>query len=205
MGTRDARIDAYIGRSANFARPVLSHLRELVHAVCPEVAETMKWSFPNFTYRGAILCQMAAFQRHCTFGFWNADRIPGAAERTGTAMGQLGRIGSTADLPPDDVLADMIRQAMRLAEAGVKPRRRARPPAAKPVEVPAELAAALREHPAARGAFAGVTPGQRRDYAEWIAEAKTDATRQRRLATALEWLAEGRTRNWRYERRGKTG
>lgn len=200
MGTRDPRFDAYIENAAPFARPILSHLREVVHAACPEVVEEMKWSSPHFTYRG-MLAQMAAFKQHCAFGFWKGALIVGDDERARQAMGSFGRIASLDDLPPDDVLAEYVHRAMRLNEQGVTaPPRPPKHP--KPeLGVPDDLAAAFQANDAARAAFDGFTPGQKREYLEWITEARSGATRQKRLAQAVEWMTEGKTRNWKYQRK----
>jgi uncharacterized protein YdeI (YjbR/CyaY-like superfamily) len=201
MGTRDPRFDAYIAAASPFAQPILSHLREVVHAACPEVREEMKWSSPHFSWRG-MLAQMAAFKQHCAFGFWKGALIVGQdGEKAREAMGSFGRITSLADLPPDDVLAGYVHQAMRLNESGTKapprPNKHPRPD----IAVPDDLRAALDADGAARATFDGFTPGQRRDYLEWITEAKSDATRAKRLAQAVEWMAEGKTRNWKYQQK----
>jgi uncharacterized protein YdeI (YjbR/CyaY-like superfamily) len=199
MGTRDPRVDAYIAKQAEFARPILTHFRTLVHEADPDVTETLKWSHPAFMH-GGIVCGMAAFRQHCAFTFWKGSMI---VDRTGTraeqAMGQFGRVTRIADLPAKRVLKRYVREAVRLNEEGIKPDR-SRRPARKPLPVPADLAGALRRHRAARDAFEHLSPSQRRDYIEWISEAKRDATRATRLATTLEWLAEGKHRNWKYER-----
>src|SRR3954469_23584720 len=201
MATTDPRIDSYIEKSADFARPILLHLREVVHRACPEVEETVKWGMPHFQYRG-MLCAMASFKAHCAFGFWKSrvivDRGGENAER---AMGQFGRITSVADLPPKRVLAGYVKEAMRLNEEGGKPPRRAasktkRPPAT----VPDDLAAALRRDRKASAAFDALSPSHRGEYIQWITEAKREETRARRVATAVEWIAEGKSRNWKYER-----
>ncbi|MBA2628071.1 MAG: YdeI/OmpD-associated family protein [Gemmatimonadales bacterium] len=199
MSTSDPRIDAYIESSAPFAQSVLRHIREIVHAGCPDVEETIKWSMPHFTHHG-IICAMAAFKAHCSLHFWKGARIIGdaAADRE-DGMGQFGRITRVADLPARRVLIGYVRKAAELNEAGerapARPRR-ARPPIAPP----AELTAALARSKRARETFERLAPSQRRDYSEWISEAKRAETRERRVATAVEWLAEGKTRNWKHER-----
>jgi uncharacterized protein YdeI (YjbR/CyaY-like superfamily) len=198
MGTRDDRVDAYIAKAAEFARPILTSLRETVHAACPEVKETIKWSFPNFEYKG-LLCSMAAFKEHCAFGFWKGSLIVekgGAA--TETAMGDFGRITKLSDLPSKKVLTGYIRQAMKLNDDGVKSPTRAKPKAPRELVVPDDLARALQANAAARATFDTVPPGQKREYVDWITEAKTEATRTRRLEQAVEWMAEGKPRNWKY-------
>jgi hypothetical protein len=195
MATRDPRIDAYIARAAPFARPVLKRLRALVHRGCPDVVETIKWGSPHFEHEG-MLCGMAAFQAHCAFGFWNrALTIPG---KTG-AMGQFGCITAVSDLPPDAVLVGYVRKAARLNESGTKigPIRKAK----KPLPVPKALVAALKKSAGATAKFQAFSPSQKREYSEWILEAKTDATRARRLATAVAWIGEGKTRMWKYRRK----
>jgi len=202
MGTRDPRVDAYVARSAPFAQPILVHIRELVHEVCPEVEETMKWSFPHFTYRGKILCSMASFKQHCALGFWKGSEVVGGAGADpGEAMGQFGRITAPDDLPPREELAGYVRRAMELIASGggggaPSPKRAPKPPLA----VPDSLTEALAGNEKARAAFEAFSPSHRREYVEWITEAKGEETRKRRIATALEWLAEGKSRNWKYEK-----
>ena len=200
MGTRDPRVDAYIAKSAEFAQPILIHLREVVHAACPDVQETMKWSMPFFDYHG-VMCNMAAFKEHATFGFWKGALIPGLAPNSnsgGESMGNLGRLTSVKDLPSRKVLAGYVKAAMRLNDEGVsvkKPKKAAKPEA----KVPADLAAALKKNRQAAATFENFPPGQRREYVDWIVEAKREETRARRVAQAVEWLAEGKKRNWKYE------
>ncbi|HEX8193769.1 MAG TPA: YdeI/OmpD-associated family protein [Allosphingosinicella sp.] len=196
--TADPRIDDYIARQADFARPILDHLRAAVHAACPEAEETIKWGMPHFLYRGRILAGMAAFKAHATFGFRNAAAVVGETGAEREAMGQFGRLRSTADLPPPDALAAMIRKAMAEADGGAKPARPAKQPK-PPLETPLDLAAALDAAPAARAAFDAFPPGCRREYVEWIVEAKRPETRAKRIAQAAAWIAEGKRRNWKYE------
>jgi uncharacterized protein YdeI (YjbR/CyaY-like superfamily) len=202
MGARDPRFDAYIEKAAPFARPVLSHLREVVHAACPEVVEEMKWSSPHFTYRSRPLAHMAAFKQHCGFGFWKGSAVvdPGA-HAAADAAGQFGRITSLDDLPPDEVLAEYVRRAMELNDSPDKaPPRPLKQPKSELV-VPDDLAAALGGNEAAQAAFDGFSPSQRREYVEWITDAKSEATRARRLEQAVEWISEGKTRHWKYAKR----
>ena len=199
MAVRDPRIDAYIEKAEPFARPILEHLRETVHRACPEVVETTKWGMPYFEYRGT-LCSMASFKSHCAFGFWKGALVMGDTPAAEEAMGHFGRITSLDDLPPEEEIAALVRRAMELNEQGVKAPR-TKTAARAEVATPDELLEALREAEGALSRWDAFPPGQRREYAEWIAEAKTDATRQRRIATAVEWIAEGKTRNWKYERK----
>jgi uncharacterized protein YdeI (YjbR/CyaY-like superfamily) len=197
MPTTDKRIDAYIARSADFAKPILVHLRAAVHEACPDVEETIKWGMPSFTHHG-ILCGMAAFKGHCTFGFWRAKLIVGLdPAKTKEAMGQFGCITAVQDLPPKRVLKSFIKEAARLNEEGVKAP--ARPKGKKKaLPLPADLAAGLKKNAKARAAWTAFSPSARREYVEWITEAKREATRAERLKTTLLWVAQGKQRNWKY-------
>ena len=198
MPKTDPRVDQYIAKSEDFAKPILLHLRQVVHSACPAVEETMKWSFPHFDYRGEMMCAMAAFKAHCSFGFWKASLV--LNETADDAMGHFGKIRSVKDLPSARELTKYIKKAAKLNDEGIKVGRKPVAPK-KALPVPPIFAAALKKSPAARTTFDGFSPSHRRDYLEWISEAKTDATRQKRVATAVEWLAEGKTRNWKYERK----
>ena len=194
MGKKDPRIDAYIAKSADFAKPILKHLREIVHEGCPDVEETLKWSMPHFDYHGGPLAGMAAFKEHCAFGFWKGSLIvPGSKE----AMGQFGRITRLADLPSDRTLVGYVRKAAKLNEEGIKVARPLKHPK-KEIPMPADLASALKKSAKGRATFEGFSPSHKREYLEWITEAKTDETRRKRVETAVEWMAEGKPRNWKY-------
>ena len=198
MPEKDPRIDAYIDRSADFARPILTHLRKLIHKASPKVSETVKWSMPAFEYKG-LVCSFAAFKQHCTFGFWKQslmEKDAFAAEKT--AMGSFGRIASKKDLPPDDVIIKLVRQAVELNENGVKVEKK-KPAAKKELVIPDYLTAALKKNKAAQKTFEGFPYSCKKEYVEWITEAKTEPTREKRLATTIEWLSEGKRRNWKYE------
>jgi len=198
MGTRDPRIDAYIGKAPDFAKPILTHLRELVHAACPEVKETMKWSSPFFDYHG-VMCNMSAFKQHCSFGFWKGALVLGGDAKDNDGAGNFGRLTSLADLPSDEQLTEYIHEAMRLNEAGEKAPTRGKAAAPKgEAVVPDDLAAALGENARARTGFDRLSPSQRREYVDWLNDARTEATRAKRLATAVEWIAEGKSRHWKY-------
>jgi hypothetical protein len=200
MPTTDPRVDAYIRAAAPFARPILQHLRDVVHEACPGVEETMKWSFPHFDYK-RIFCSMAAFKQHATFGFWKgallADRLPAVGQR---AMGQFGRITSLDGLPDRKTLVAIIKAAARLNDKGVKLPRAKLARARKPIAPPADFEAALATNERAQAAFEAFSPSHQREYIEWVVEAKQDATRARRIATSVEWLAQGKPRNWKYMR-----
>jgi hypothetical protein len=193
----DPRVDAYIARSADFAKPILNHLRNLVHATCPQAEETMKWRFPNFLYKG-ILCQMSAFKNHAAFGFWHRGmRGVRGAKSDERGMGQFGRITSRADLPSDAELKRYIKQAMKLNESGIKPGGTRKP--ARRLKMPGYFAAALKTSKKASSAFEAMSASHQNEYIEWVTEAKQIQTREKRIATMLQWLAEGKSRNWKYE------
>ena len=204
MGITDARVDAYIAGVRDFARPVMVHLRKLVHEACPEVEETWKWSFPNFMYRGKVLCSMAAFKEHCAFNFWKAalikddDKILTVADRS--SMGNLGKIYGINDLPPDGVMIKYLHLAMQLADEDVKmPRKKPTDQEKKELLVPECLLKALDQAPEAREIFEKFSYSHKKEYCEWIGEAKTQPTKEKRVAQAIEWIAKGKGRNWKYE------
>jgi len=205
MGRKDPRIDAYIAQAAEFAKPILKHVRNLVHTGCPDVVETWKWSLPYFDYKGP-LCHMAAFQNHCSFGFWKAALILNERDRKSEnqAMGQFGRIMSRSDLPADKLLLRYIREAARLNEEGIKLPRRPKSTARKQLVVPDDLVSALKRRKNALTTFENFTYSHKKDYVDWITEAKRDATRQQRLETTMAWLSEGKPRNWKYVRKQRT-
>ena len=195
--TTDPRIDAYIASQPDFARPILAHVRAVVHEACPDVEETMKWSMPTFVYGGGILCGMAAFKQHASFGYWKHALVVGEGEpRDG--MGSYGKLTSVKDLPPKKTLLAHIRKAMALNLEKTPTVRKASAPKPPP-EAPADLVAALKKNAKARKTFEAFPPSAQRDYVEWITEAKREATRASRLTQAVEWMAEGKRRNWKYE------
>jgi uncharacterized protein YdeI (YjbR/CyaY-like superfamily) len=188
VGKRDQRVDVYIAKSAAFAKPILKYLRDAVHAGAPDVEETLKWSMPFFDYKGP-LCNMAAFKEHCAFGFWKSSLL---------GENRMARITSVDDLPPKKELVDLVKKAAKLNAEGVKV---ARSTKAKPeLKTPSALTSALAKNKKAKVAFGAFAPSHRREYIAWITEAKTDATRERRLQQAVEWIAEGKSRNWKYEK-----
>lgn len=195
---RDERVDAYIARQADFARPILTGLRDAVARYCPDARETIKWGSPAWTYRDKPLCSMAAFKAHATFGFWRGAEVTGETGRAQDAMGQFGRMTTLADLPDDASLGRLIGRATDLIDSGASAPRTLKHPRPELV-VPPALAAALEDAPEAARAFAALSPSHKRDYVEWIAEAKRDETRARRITQAIAWLAEGKRRNWKYE------
>jgi uncharacterized protein YdeI (YjbR/CyaY-like superfamily) len=193
----DPRIDAYIARAQPFARPILKRIRAAVHAGCPDVTETVKWSMPAFEYKGP-LAGMAAFKAHCVFGFWKHSLMKTVPkDKASDAMGQFGRFTSIEDLPSEVSIVRMVKEAAALNEAGVKVPRATK--AKPPLKAPAGMLAAIRKNKKAQQTYEGFSPSAKREYIEWIAEAKSDETRARRLATAIEWMAEGKSRNWKYQ------
>lgn len=207
MSIYDPRVDAYIEKSAEFAKPILTHLRNLIHTACPDVVETWKWSFPNFDYKGSTMCNMAAFKQHCSFGFWKAsimedpDGILTVTERE--AMGHMGKITSLNDLPKDAVLKKYVKQAMKLNDEGIKKvstRKVITDKEKAELKTPADFAALLKQNKATEKVFNEFSYSHRKEYIAWFDEAKTEATRAKRMTQALEWIAEGKGRNWKYQR-----
>jgi len=200
MIKKNPLFDAYIKAAAPFAQPILTHLRKLVHQACPEVEETIKWGFPHFDYKG-VICSMAAFKNHCAFGFWKSAimsdprKIMEVKDRG--AMGNFQKITSLSDLPSDKILIAYIKEAKKLNEDEVKlpPRKKA---VAKKLVVPPMLMKALKQNGDALENFAKFSYSNKKEYVEWIEEAKTDATREKRIETAVEWISDGKSRNWKY-------
>lgn len=200
MPTTDPFVDACIEKSKDFAKPILKHIRELVHEACPDVLETKKWSFPHFDYKG-MMCSMAAFKEHCAFNFWKQSLMESSAfPAEKTAMGSFGRITSVKDLPDDKTMKRLIADAMKLNDEGIKVKKAPVSKEKKELVVPEILAAALESNAFASETFNNFPDSCKKEYVEWITEAKTEATREKRLATTLEWLAEGKRRNWKYEK-----
>jgi uncharacterized protein YdeI (YjbR/CyaY-like superfamily) len=198
------KVDTYIAKAQPFAQPILTHIRELVHKACPDVEEAIKWGMPFFVLRGVILGHIAAFKQHCAIGFWGPEmrailRQDGLLTEDG--MGSLGKVASLKDLPADKNLLNYYRQAAGFVASGQRTKSIVRPrKAAKPApEVPAELAAALKKNKAAAKVFADFSAACKREYTDWIAEAKRTETREKRIATAIEWIAQGKQRNWKYQ------
>lgn len=202
MSANDKRIDAYINKAQPFAKPVLKHLRMLVHAACPGAEETMKWSFPHFIFMGEIICSMAAFKQHCAFGFWKAslmkDKKLTANARSESAMGHLGRITSLDDLPSDKQMIAYIKEAAALNAGGIRIRKTSSVRTSKTLIVPPYFTEALHTNLKAKKTFDGFSYSQRKEYVDWVTEAKTEPTRLQRLSTAVKWMSEGKVRNWKY-------
>ena len=192
--SREPRIDAYIDRAQPFARPILEKVRERVHAVVPDIEEAMKWSHPTYCKGGKIVLGTAAFKEHASVHFWRGQEL--GFETKAGAMGQLGKLTKADDLPPN--LDDLIARAVELSQAAPAPRKTKHAPKPPPQMHP-EFAEALAKAPKAKAALDGFPPSAQRDYLEWIDEAKQDSTRQKRIATAIEWLSEGKRRHWKYQ------
>ena len=199
MGKKDKRVDAYIAKAQPFAKPILKKIRDLVHKAAPNIEETMKWSFPHFDYKGNV-CSMASFKQHMAFGFWKAVvmKDPKKILNSNEAMGHFGRIISIKDLPPDSVMIQYIKEAVRLNEEGVKLPVKTKTGQKKELIIPDYFKKALDKKKKALKTFEGFSTTNKREYAEWVTGAKTDETRKRRLSQAIEWMAEGKVRNWKY-------
>jgi uncharacterized protein YdeI (YjbR/CyaY-like superfamily) len=201
MGKKIKEFDAYINNSADFAKPILTHFRELVHNVCPDAEEKLKWGMPYFHYKDALMCGMASFKNHCAITFWKAGLFKNSAElvekaKTEEAMGHLGKIQGLKDLPKDTVLARYIKEAMKFNEKRIKL------PATKKTasvpEIPDYFIKTLRKNKAAFSTFEKFSNANKKEYIVWVTEAKTEETRLKRLNTAIEWMSEGKVRNWKY-------
>ncbi len=205
MAKKEKLVDNYIARSADFAKPILKHIRELVHKTCPDVEEKMKWSFPHFDYKGEMMCSMAAFKQHAVFGFWKAalmkDPVLVENARSEVAMGHLGRLTSLKDLPSDKKITGWVKEAMKLNDQGIKLPSKAKPAEKKELVVPDYFTKALSKNKKAKETFENFSYSHKRDYVEWLTEAKTEETRDKRMATALEWLTEGKSRHWKYQKK----
>lgn len=198
-------VDKYIAAAPPYAQPILTHIRGLIHKALPETEEAIKWGHPFFMYHGLMLGNMAAFKQHCSLGLWGsdvADKLRADGVYDPAAMGVLGKLTSVKDLPGDRDLMQYFHTAATAIDTGARTKNYSRPkPAAPkpPPEVPAAFAAALKKNKTAASKFAAMPPGAQREYCDWIAEAKLDETRQKRVGTAVEWIAEGKRRNWKYE------
>lgn len=195
------QIDSYISKSADFAIPILEHLRELVHSACPDVEENIKWGIPHFDYKGP-LCHMAGFKQHCAFGFWKAslmkDPLLILNAKSETAMGHLGKIKSIKDLPSDKKLISYIREAVILNDAGIKLPPKTLPNSRREIEAPDYFVKLLKKNSKALSVFNDFSYYNKKEYIEWIIEAKTEDTKNKRMHTAIEWISEGKPRNWKY-------
>ncbi len=201
MGNKEPKVDLYISKAADFAKPILNHLRDLVHKACPDVEEKIKWGFPHFDYKG-MMCSMAAFNQHCAFTFWKAalmkDKTLIANAESESAMGHFGKITSKKDLPADKKIIGYINEAMILNEKGIKLSQKKATATKKEIVVPDYFLKQLRSNKKALTTFENFSPSNKKEYVEWVIEAKTDETKNRRMKTAIEWMSEGKPRNWKY-------
>ncbi|MBS1505069.1 MAG: YdeI/OmpD-associated family protein [Bacteroidetes bacterium] len=205
MGKKNKQVDAYIAKSAEFARPILTHLRELVHEACPDVEEVIKWGFPNFDYKG-VMCNMAAFKQHCSFGFWKYSLMNDpkgilTSRNDGGSMGNFSKITSLKDLPSDKILLGFLKQAVDLNEQEIKRPVKTTPKGTKTIDTPDYLARALKKNKTAYEIFENFAYSHRKEYIQWFEEAKTEETRNKRIAQAIEWISEGKGRNWKYAKK----
>jgi uncharacterized protein YdeI (YjbR/CyaY-like superfamily) len=198
MGKRDPRIDDYIAKAAEYAKPILTHLRELIHAGCLDVEETVKWRNPSFMYKG-LLCGIAAFKQYCVIGFWKDAILFDRKNPNAKPCAIPDRITNVGELPSDKVMLAYIKEAARLNAQGVKvPKAKSKPK--KDLVVPSDLVSALKKNKKAQSTFEQFSYSHKKEYAEWITQAKREETRTQRLATAVAWIAEGKARNWKYDR-----
>lgn len=201
MAKKDPRVDSYIAKAQPFAKPILEHLRELVHKACPEVEETMKWSFPHFDYKG-MMCSMASFKEHCAFSFWKASLMKAKTlvenAKSESAMGHLGRITSIKDLPPSKILISYIKEAKKLNDDGISLPKKPSSKEKKEIVVPEYFLKELKKNKSALKNFENFSPSNKKEYVMWIIEAKTEETLKKRITTSIEWLADGKPRNWKY-------
>ena len=196
------QVDQYIIKSAEFAIPILDHLRNLVHKADARIEEKIKWGMPFFDYKGTV-CNMASFKNHCAFGFWKASIMKdeyGIFKDQSEAMGGLGKITSFADLPADEILIAYIQQAIQLNEDNVKLPAKPKSTGKQELIVPEYFINALKEDPKALAVFQNFSPSGKKDYVLWLEEAKTETTRLKRLETAVEWIGEGKSRMWKYKK-----
>jgi uncharacterized protein YdeI (YjbR/CyaY-like superfamily) len=203
MSVTDPRVDIYIEKTAPFAKPILTRLRKLIFQACPEVIETIKWGFPNYKIFGSMLCNMAAFKEHCSFGFWKASLLKDPNDilhlADKHAMGHFDRLVSVKDLPADKILISYLKEAAILNKNNVKVQKPKAAPK-KELPVPKLLAAALKKNKKAATVFEAFSPSHKREYLEWITEAKTGETQNKRVETTIRWLEEGKSRNWKYKK-----
>jgi len=203
MSTTDPRIDAYIEKAAPFAQPILNHIRALIHEHCPDIQENIKWGFPHFDYKGKSHFSLASFKQHCAFGFWLAGAMKdpkGILQlEEKSAMGSLGKITALKDLPSDKIFATYLKESIRLADEGIKVPKAPKKAEAPPMEVPEAFRKALAKNKKAQAVFEQFAPSHRKEYLEWISEAKREETRTKRIEQAIAWMAEGKPRHWKYQ------
>lgn len=200
---KDRRIDDYISKSENFAKPILSYIRDIVHKACPEVTETMKWGMPHFDYKG-MMCGIASFKQHCTFGFWKAslmkDKYKVFVKGENSGMGNFGKVKDIQDLPSAKIIIEYIKEAMKLNDDNVAVPKELKENVRKELVIPEYFLKVLKKNEVALKTFMDFSYSHKKEYLEWITEAKKEETREKRIYAAIEWLSEGKGRNWKYEK-----
>jgi uncharacterized protein YdeI (YjbR/CyaY-like superfamily) len=192
--TVDPRVDAYIQAAPPSAQPILERLRTIARRALPEAQEDMKWGMPHFTIGGKNVAGFAAFKEHCSF-------VVHGDNPEGGGMGGYGKIASLAEIPPEKQIVAALHAARdRIKEHGSATTGRGAPKPKAEIAMPDDLAAALGAAPKAKAVFEALAPSHRREYLEWITSAKREETRAKRIATTIEWLTEGKKRNWKYEK-----
>lgn len=203
MEKHSVKVDEYIEKSPDFAKPILDYLREIIHEACPDAEEAIKWKFPTFMYKGKILCSITAFKQYCSLGFWLHQEMKTLQEieinTEKSSMFSLGKITCLEDLPSQSQLKRAIKEAMELTDMGVKMKKA--PPSRIEMEIPDYFQSALDAQPKTKEIFEKASPSFRKEYIAWLTEAKTEATRNKRLEQSLEWIAEGKGRNWKYQKK----
>jgi len=206
LPSSEPEVDAYAEGVEAFAKPILAHLRGLIRATCPEVVETLKWGIPHFDYRGEMMCIFAAYRSHCAFSFWKSALMSDPRLKASIDLPAskrfMGKLRSLADLPVDAELTAWIREAMLLNEQGAKVAPRKTSAAPKIVVAPPAFVERLAASPSVKAMFESKSASFQKEYNVWIAEAKTEATRDKRINEALAWIAEGKGRFWKYAKGG---
>jgi uncharacterized protein YdeI (YjbR/CyaY-like superfamily) len=201
MGNSDKRVDTYIEKAKDFAKPILTHLRKIIHRACPDIEETIKWGFPYFEYKGGV-CGIASFNQHCIFGFWKASLMSDPHKifypKNEKGMGVFGKLKSLKDLPSNKMLLQYIKEAIKLNEEGIKLPSKPKNSRKKEIQIPDYFLKILKKNKTAFLTFKNFSYTHQKEYIEWITEAKTENTRDKRITTAIEWMAEGKSRNWKY-------
>lgn len=197
------QVDNFILKAQPFAHPILNHIRALVHHTCPEAEEKIKWGMPFFDYKGEMMCHMAAFKHHCAIGFWKASLMKDKAlmqhASSESSMGHIGKITCLDDLPSDKKIIAWIKEAMKLNEDGIKVNK-VKSTKDEAIEAPAYFLKELKQNKEALKTFNAFTYSCKKEYIVWITDAKTETTREKRMSQAIEWMAEGKKRMWKYEK-----
>jgi hypothetical protein len=203
----NAQVTAYAAAMPAYAQPIFAHLRALIHTTCPDTDEAIKWSIPHFERDGDYLCIFAASPGHASFTFYKQQLMSDPRLRDNLNLPAIkrfmGRLTSLSDLPDDATLAAMLQEAADLNARGVRlPDRAPKTPPVidMPSAVATAVATALAANPAAQAVWDAKSAAWRKDYLVWITAAKTDPTRDARIAEALDWIADGKARFWKYQK-----